>query len=120
MRIVDNPSIEDKPEGYGETHNWDRRSIFWDLPYWRTHLLRHNIDVMHTERNVFMNIFNTVMDIKGKTKDTVKGRYDMADLCHRPKMEIKINERGIHSKPKATFVLSKSQRLAICRWINDL
>ena len=66
-RIVDNPSIEDKPEGYGKTHNWDRRSIFWDLPYWRTHLLRHNIDVMHTERNVFMNIFNTVMDIKGKT-----------------------------------------------------
>src|SRR4051812_15591242 len=68
-RIVDNPSIEDKPEGYGETHNRDRRSIFWDLPYWRTHLLHHNIDVMHTERNVFMIIFNTVMDIKGKTKD---------------------------------------------------
>src|SRR5436189_1297637 len=24
-RIMDNPSIEDKPEGYGEIHNWDRR-----------------------------------------------------------------------------------------------
>ena len=42
--------------------------------------MRHNVDVMHTERNVFMNIFNTIMDIKWKTKDTVKGRYDMADL----------------------------------------
>jgi len=119
-RIVDNPSIEDKPEGYGETHNWDRRSIFWDLPYWRTHLLRHNIDVMHTERNVFMNIFNTVMDIKGKTKDTVKGRYDMEDLCLRPDLKIKTNQRGVSSKPKASFVLSKPQRLLICRWIANL
>src|SRR3954470_21489304 len=75
---------------------------------------------MHTERDVFMNIFNAVMDIKGKTKDTVKGRYDMAELCHRPELEIKINQRGVNSKPKATFVLSKPQRLAICRWINDL
>src|SRR4051812_38998776 len=73
------------------------------------------IDIMHTERNVFMSIFNTVMDIKGKTKDTVKGRYDMANLCHRSELEIKINQRGVNSKPKATFVLSKPQRLAICR-----
>ena len=77
--------------------------------------MRHNIDVMHTERNIFMNIFNTVMDIKGKTKDTVKGRYDMADLCHRPDLEIKISQRGVNSKLKATFVLSKPKRLAICR-----
>src|SRR4051812_8263484 len=75
---------------------------------------------MHTERNVFMNIFNTVMDIKGKTKDTVKGQYDMANLCHLPELKIKINQRGIHSKPKAIFVLNKPQRLAICWWINDL
>src|SRR5436853_6291673 len=41
MRIVDNPSIEDKPEGYGMTHNLDRRSIFWNLAYRRTLLSRH-------------------------------------------------------------------------------
>ena len=46
--------------------------FFWDLTYWKTLLLRHNIDVMFTERNVFMNIFNTVMDVTGKTKDTFK------------------------------------------------
>ena len=44
----------------------------------------------------------------------------MADLCHRLDLEIKINQRGVNLKPKATFVLSKPQRLAICRWINDL
>src|SRR3954462_4747871 len=84
-------------------------------------LLRHNIDVMHTERNVFMNIFNTDMDATGKTKDTVKGRYDMAELCARPELEITYNETGNPVKPKASYVLSKvPHRRAICKWNNDL
>src|SRR3954462_7307633 len=84
-------------------------------------LLRHNIDVMHAQRNVFMNIFNTVMDVTGKTKNTVKGRYDMADLCSRPELEITHNAKGNPVKPKASYVLSKvSHRIAICKWINDL
>ena len=35
---------------------------------------------MHTQRNVFMNVFDTVMDIKGKTKDTNKARLDVCLL----------------------------------------
>ncbi|XP_073051313.1 uncharacterized protein [Primulina eburnea] len=27
-----------------------RRSIFWELPYWSTNLIRHNLDVMHIEK----------------------------------------------------------------------
>jgi hypothetical protein len=48
------------------THNWVKRSIFWKLFYWKTNILRHNFDVMHIEKNVFENIFNTVIDVKGK------------------------------------------------------
>lgn len=55
-----------------EFHNGNKRSIFWDLPYWRHNLLRHNLDVMHMEKNVFENIFHTVMDHKAKTKDNKK------------------------------------------------
>src|SRR3954470_4806602 len=121
-KIIDLHTItRDKPEGYGVTHNWDRRSIFWDLPYWKTLLLRHNIDVMHTERNVFMNIFNTVMDVIGKINDTVKGRYHMTDLCSHPELEITYNEKGNLVNPKAFYVLSKvPHHNAICQWINDL
>ena len=43
-------------DGYGEYHNWLKKSIFWDLPYWKDHLLRHNLDVMHIEKNFFDNI----------------------------------------------------------------
>ena len=53
---------------------WKKKSIFWDLPYWKTNLVQHNLDVMHIEKNVFDNLFNTVMGIPGKTKDNVKIR----------------------------------------------
>jgi len=33
---------------------------------------------MHIEKNVFENIFNTVMDVKGKTKNNIKARLDLA------------------------------------------
>ncbi|GKA20072.1 outer envelope protein 80, chloroplastic, partial [Tanacetum coccineum] len=51
-----------KLSGFGRTHNWVKRSIFWELLYWHTLLIRHNLDVMHIEKNVFENLFNTVMD----------------------------------------------------------
>ncbi|KAK4383830.1 hypothetical protein Sango_3115300 [Sesamum angolense] len=55
--------------GYGSDHKWTKKSIFCDFPYWEMHLIRHNLDVMHIEKNVFDNIFNTEMDKKEKTKD---------------------------------------------------
>ncbi|KAL0462817.1 UNVERIFIED_CONTAM: hypothetical protein Slati_0169300 [Sesamum latifolium] len=56
---------------YRIEHKWTKKSIFWELEYWSTHLIRHNLDVMHIEKNVFDNIFNSVMDIKGKMKDNL-------------------------------------------------
>ena len=51
-------------------------------------MLRHNLDVMHIERNMFENIFNTVMDMKGKTKDNIKARLDITLFYNRKNMEL--------------------------------
>ncbi|CAM8889445.1 unnamed protein product [Rhodiola kirilowii] len=40
-------------EGFGMWHNWMKKSIFWELPYWVDIKLRHNLDVMHIEKNFF-------------------------------------------------------------------
>ncbi|KAK9139825.1 hypothetical protein Scep_009506 [Stephania cephalantha] len=32
------------------TSGWRKRSILWDLPYWKTNLIMHNLDVMHIEK----------------------------------------------------------------------
>ncbi|XP_058009704.1 uncharacterized protein LOC131183255 [Hevea brasiliensis] len=82
---------------------WKKRSIFWDLPYWSTNMFCHNLDVMHIEKNVFENIFNTVMNVEGKTKDNAKSREDLKEFCHRPKLE---RDMAIRKYPKAQTIKS--------------
>jgi len=42
-------SSKQKQPDFGKTHNWVKKSIFWELPYWSTNMVRHNLDVMHVE-----------------------------------------------------------------------
>ncbi|XP_043721065.1 uncharacterized protein LOC122668585 [Telopea speciosissima] len=50
-------------------HNWKKKSILFDLPYWKDNLIRHNLDVMHIEKNVCESILYTLLDLKEKSKD---------------------------------------------------
>jgi hypothetical protein len=62
---------------------------------------------MHKENNVSVNIFNTVMNMKGKTKDNIKARMNVALFCHRKNMEL-VYARSWVAKPKASFALDKN------------
>lgn len=105
---------------YGILHNWTKRSIFWDLPYWRHNLLRHNLDVMHIEKNVFENVFHTIMDNKEKTKDNEKARLDLAEYCHKKELLLEKNPNGNYTKPKAKFCLTNEQKNDMCEWVKGL
>ncbi|KAL1556623.1 hypothetical protein AAHA92_12218 [Salvia divinorum] len=94
---------------------WRKRSIFWNLPYWKTNLIRHNLDVMHIEKNVFDNIFNTIMDVDGKTKDNANARRDLEVLGIRPELW----PRG-GKYHKAAFTLEKESRELLLKWLNSL
>jgi len=109
-------SGKQKFPGFGLTHNWVKQSIFWELSYWKTNLLRHNLDVMHIEKNVFENNFNTVMDVKGKTKDNIKARLDGALFCNRKNMELVCDGSRV-AKPRASFVLEKNAQLLVYKWL---
>jgi hypothetical protein len=112
-------SGKQKFPGFGLTHNWVKQSIFWDLPYWKTNLLRHNLDVMHIEKNMFENIFNTVMDVKRKTKDNIKDILDITLYCNRKNMELVYDESRV-AKPRANFVLEKNAQLLAYKWLKSL
>ncbi|XP_077252318.1 uncharacterized protein LOC143891659 [Tasmannia lanceolata] len=45
-------------------HNWKKKSIFFSLPYWESLLLRHNLDVMHIEKNVCDSVIGTLLNIE--------------------------------------------------------
>ncbi|CAL2247913.1 unnamed protein product [Prunus armeniaca] len=57
--------------------NWMHKPMFFELPHWSKLKLRHNLDVMHVEKNVFDTLVGTILDIEGKTKDTIKARLDL-------------------------------------------
>ena len=80
-----------------------KHSIFWELPYWSTNLIYHNLDVMHIEKNVFDNIFYTVMKVKCKMKDNPKARADMKNICKHPLLElVEVSPKKI-LKPKVSY-----------------
>lgn len=69
-----------------EQQPWKKDSIFFQLPYWEHLLLRHNLDLMHIENNVFNNVLGTVLNLDGKTKDNLKARRDLEVLGIRPEL----------------------------------
>ena len=69
--------------------NWTKLSIFFKLPYWKKLKLRHNLDVMHTEKNICENILGTLMNINGKTKDNLNSRLDLELLGLMPELHPK-------------------------------
>jgi hypothetical protein len=74
---------------------------------------------MHIEKNMFENIFNIVMDVKGKTKDNIKARLNVALFCNRKNMELVCDESRV-TKPRASFVLEKNAQLLVYKWLKSL
>ena len=59
---------------------WKKKSIFFDLHYWKYLYVRHNLDVMHIEKNICESLIGTLLDIPGKTKDGVASRLDLIEM----------------------------------------
>jgi hypothetical protein len=67
--------------------DWKRRSVLYDLSYWKDQLLCHNIDVMHTEKkSVVDNILGTLLNMNGKTKYNLEARQDLHKMNLRPEL----------------------------------
>ena len=54
---------------------WKKKSIFWELPYWKVLEVRSAIDVMHVTKNLCVNLLG-FLGVYGKTKDTPEERRD--------------------------------------------
>ncbi|KAL8124816.1 hypothetical protein AgCh_012462 [Apium graveolens] len=91
-------------------------AIFWELPYWEKLSLRHFLDVMHIEKNVFDNLFYTVLDDGDKSKDNAKSRKDCKHLGVRKELWIRDDD----SKPVAPYVLTQENVKKLCKWVDEL
>ena len=59
----------------GHAPMWKKKSIFWELEYWKVLEVRSSIDVMHVTKNLCVNLLG-FLGVYGKTKDTPEARAD--------------------------------------------
>ncbi|XP_073108719.1 uncharacterized protein [Elaeis guineensis] len=108
-----------KHDDFNDVYNWRKKSIFFQLLYWKDLKLCNNLDVMHIVRNISSNILGIMLDIKGKTKDTLKGRFDLVDMNIRHNLHPYI-ENGKLKMPVASYTLSPQEKIAFCNFLSNL
>ncbi|XP_020271063.1 uncharacterized protein LOC109846251 [Asparagus officinalis] len=87
---------QERPQG------WNKKSVFFELPYWKTNTVRHNPDVMHIKKGVSENILNLLLCKDGKSKDNLQARRDLQHFNIR---------KELHPVPKAGFSGSFNKKI---------
>ncbi|GKA12721.1 zinc finger, PHD-type containing protein [Tanacetum coccineum] len=96
--------------------NWTKRSIFYELEYWSFLTLKHNLDIMHIEKNVLESILNTLL-MNDKSKDTTKARQDLKRLGIRSGLWFGQNKNEKCSKPQVAYSFIPENRKKFCQFI---
>ena len=87
----------------------EEEEYFFELPYWSSLLIKHNLDVMHIEKNICERILGTVLELEGKCKDGEKARLDMEHLGIRPDQHPVINNDE-YTLPPSLYKLDKEDK----------
>ncbi|KAL6655769.1 hypothetical protein ACP70R_006595 [Stipagrostis hirtigluma subsp. patula] len=97
-----------------------KKSIFFMLPYWEHHKLRHNLDVMHIEKNVCDNLVATLLDIEYKTKDGLNARLDLVEIGIRQNLHPVVDDDGKRTLPDAPFTMSRDKKEMLFSIIHNI
>ncbi|KAG8480732.1 hypothetical protein CXB51_025390 [Gossypium anomalum] len=113
----DESDEEDDPN---EAELWKKRSIFFELPYWEHNILRHNLDVMHIEKNACENIIGTTLNVDGKSKDNLQSRLDLVDMRIRRDLHPQVLPNGKYRLPPSIFSMSKKEKEVFYMVLKDI
>ena len=81
--------------------------------------MRHNLDVMHIEKNICDSIIGTLLNMKGKSKDGFNSRLDLIHLDIRKDLHPK-KEENFYCLPAASHTLSKEEKELFCKRLADI
>ena len=93
---------------------WKKKFMFFELEYWQHLLLRHNLDVMHIEKNICDSIIGTLLNIPGKNKDSISARMDLVDMGVWTELAPRVGEKRTYLPP-ACFTLKKEEKYQLCQ-----
>ncbi|CAL9018480.1 unnamed protein product, partial [Prunus brigantina] len=92
---------------------WKKKSIFFDLEYWKYLPVRHALDVMHIEKNVCDSINGTLLEIPGKNKDGIAARLDLLNMGVKTDLQPEYGERRTRLPP-GPWNLSRAEKREVC------
>src|SRR6185437_1925183 len=103
------------PNENGMAPMWKKKSIFWELPYWKVLDVRHAIDVMHLMKNLCDNLI-AFLRVYGKTKETVEARQKLQRMEERDVLhpQQRDNEREYLSPASYTLRNEEKETMFDC------
>ena len=112
--LQSSPTLEHEAKVCDTEGVWKKRSIFFDLLYWKDLLVHHNLDVMHIEKNICKSLIGTLLNIPGKTKDIENVRLDMVAMGIRESLKPISEEGKMTFLRAACYTLSRSEKRQFC------
>ncbi|XP_056695419.1 uncharacterized protein [Spinacia oleracea] len=100
---------DDDDDVQDESDFGTKRSIFFDLVYWEHNLLRHNLDVMHIEKNVSENILGTLLSMD-KSRDSRNDREALEAWRIKSHLWLSTNPNGGECMPPASYSMSTEEK----------
>ena len=97
----------------------EEEEYLFNLPYWSSLLICHNLDVMHIEKNICEALLGTLLKIVGKTKDTEKAGLDLQDMGIR-KDQHSLLKKGKYKLPAGLYKLSPGMKQIMCNFLHDV
>src|SRR3954466_15486587 len=93
----------------GHAPMWKKKSIFWELPYWKVLRVLSSIDVMHVTKNLCVNLLG-FLGVYGKTKDTPEAREDQQIMKDPKNMHTDNKTDKERHLSRASYALTKAEK----------
>nr|XP_021842429.1 uncharacterized protein LOC110782571 [Spinacia oleracea] len=101
-------------------NTWKKKRRLFNLPYWKDNLLRHNLDVMHIEKNLCDNIINTLLNVPKKSKDNLKARHTLEEIGVRKHLWPVKRGSSKWFLPPAPYNLSNQAKDRFCEVLENV
>jgi hypothetical protein len=112
-KIKDEKPIKNVKPTPGAT--FKKSNFFEYLSYWPELDVRHAIDGMHVQKNVFESLIRTLLDMKGKTKEGLNSRIDIVQLDIKKNFTLFFKKMGsTTSRQQATTSIMMRNIQCVC------
>lgn len=98
---------------------WKKKSVFFELEYWKFHHVRHCLDIMHIEKNVCDSLVGTLLNLKHKSKDSEASRLDMMEMGVRTDLAPEVGEKRTYLPP-SSFTLTKAEKRKVLKSLSSM